>query len=402
MVDVDYLDEALVSNDSKIVLLVLDGVGGLPRDSDGKTELEAAETPNFDDLASEAETGLHVPVREGVIPGSGPGHLGLFGYDPIDYRVGRGVLSGLGIGFDLRDSDVAARGNFCTLDEDGIIQDRRAGRISTETNERLCEKLRQIELPGAQVFVETVKEHRFLLVLRGKSLGGNVKDTDPSRLEVPPKQPVARDDDSERTANLVSRFVDQATEILKEEAKANGVILRGFSKRPRWPNFRQRYRLNGACLANYPMYRGVSRLVGMNVLANGVSFSEKIDVVEDKWGDYDFFFLHEKQPDATGEDGDFDRKVSVIEEIDSHLPALRELDPDVLLVTGDHSTPAKMSYHSWHPVPTILASENCRPDPVEEFGERPCLDGGLGVRFPAKELMPLALAHARRLTKFGA
>jgi len=391
----------------KVVLLVLDGLGGLPLGPGGLTELESADTPNLDALAARSICGLQEPVGPGITPGSGPGHLGLFGYDPLKYQIGRGVLSALGIDFDLKEGDVAARGNFCTVDETGNVVDRRAGRIPSEKNERLCELLRQIELPGARLFVRTVKEYRLLLVLRAEGLGAEglgaeVSDTDPQETGVEPLEPKPLSKDSEETAQLVKRFLQQARDILADHRPANMVILRGFSKRPTWPLLSNVYSLRAAAIARYPMYRGVARLVGMKTLGPAESVEEEFDVLEKNWEDHDFFFVHVKRIDSAGEDGDFERKAALIEEADAQAPRLLELEPDVLVVTGDHSTPSKMKYHSWHPVPVMLWSEHCRPDRVQKFGERDCLSGGLGARIPAVDLMPLAMAHAGRLKKFGA
>ncbi len=399
--DHKLIQQLTVSNDSTIVLLVLDGVGGLRRKKGGRTTLEMADTPHLDELAEQAECGLQTPVGPGITPGSGPGHLGLFGYDPLEYRVGRGVLSALGIGFDLRDRDVAARGNFCTV-EDGVVTDRRAGRIDTSTNERLCEKLRTIEVPGVELHVEPVKEHRFLLVLRGDDLDGDVLDTDPHEVGREPHRPKGASPAAETTAEKVATFIERARERLADEHPANMILLRGFSKRPTWPTFQQSYGLDAACLANYPMYRGVSRLVGMQALEAGEAIDEKFQNAADRWAAHDFFFIHEKRTDSSGEDGDFDMKATVVEEVDARLPKLMDLEPDVLVVTGDHSTPAKMKKHSWHPVPVMVWGENTRADSVETFGERTCREGALGPQFPARDLMALALANAGRLTKFGA
>ena len=388
--------------DTKIVLLVMDGLGGLPKGLGYGTELETAKTPNLDDLARQSLCGLHQPVGTAVTPGSGPAHLALFGYDPLEYEVGRGVLSALGVGFDLKAGDVAARGNFCTVDEAGRVTDRRAGRIATEKNEALCETLRQIELTGVRLFVETVKEYRFLMVLRGEDLKGEIEDTDPQETGVQPLKPQARSPEAQQTADLVHRFVEAARENLADERPANMVLLRGFSQKPRWPQMGDVFGLRAAAIAGYPMYRGVGKLIGMQVLETGESLSEELDTLEKRWPDFDFFYAHVKKIDSAGEDGDFDHKVSLIEEVDRHLPRLLELKPDVLIVTGDHSTPSVLRSHSWHPVPVIFHSAYCRPDHVEHFGEHACTTGGLGPRFPAKDLMLLALANAGRLRKFGA
>jgi len=397
----ELIRELQQPGDGRIVLLVLDGLGGLPG-RDGHTALEAARTPNLDQLAANGLCGLHESVAPGVTPGSGPGHLALFGYDPIRYQVGRGVLSALGVDFELAPGDVAARGNFCTVDPEGRVTDRRAGRISTEKNSKLCDRLRGIHLPGVELFVQTVKEHRFLLVLRGDGLGAEVGDTDPEQTGRKPLRPEARSEKARRTAQLVSRFLEQAAGILVDHHPANMVLLRGFASRPSWPSLAEVCGVRAAAIASYPMYRGVARLVGMALLSSGATLREKLDTAREHWDRYDFFFLHVKHGDSAGEDGDFEAKVEVIEKVDRELPRLLALDPAVVVVTGDHSTPASLRYHSWHPVPVLFWSRRCRPDRVRQFGERACLSGGLGPRFPAPELMALALANAGRLGKFGA
>jgi 2,3-bisphosphoglycerate-independent phosphoglycerate mutase len=400
--DLDLIQSLVEKRDSKIVLLVLDGLGGLPMEVGGKTELEAADTPNLDRLARDGICGLQLPVGPGITPGSGPGHLGLFGYDPIRYQVGRGVLSALGIDFDLTPRDVAARGNFCTVDEAGRVVDRRAGRIPTERGAELCARLRGIELDGAELSVEPVKEYRFLLVLRGNGLSGDVGETDPLEVGEMPLDPEPVSSEADATAQLVRQFVDQARQILSDNEPANMVLLRGFSQIPDWPKFGDVFGLRAAAIAAYPMYRGVARLVGMDLLDPGHSVEDEFSAVEDHWDEYDFFFLHVKRIDSAGEDGDFERKVSLIEKADALVPRLTDLGPDVLVVSGDHSTPSLLKYHSWHPVPVLLWSEHCRQDGVEKFGERACMAGGLGPRIPSVDLMPLAMANARRLEKYGA
>jgi 2,3-bisphosphoglycerate-independent phosphoglycerate mutase len=388
--------------DTKIVLLVMDGLGGLPGGLGSGTELETARTPNLDDLAKHSLCGLQQPIDTGITPGSGPAHLALFGYDPNQYQVGRGVLSALGVNFDLRPGDVAARGNFCTVDEDGRVSDRRAGRIATRRNEELCQRLARIELENVAVFIETVKEYRFLLVLRGDGLSGDINDTDPQAVGARPLRPEARTPDAQKTADLIDAFVNAARDKLQGDHPANMVLLRGFSQRPQWPQMSEVFGLQAAAIAGYPMYRGVGRLVGMEILNTGDSLAEELETLDRHWRDYDFFYVHVKKIDSAGEDGDFDRKVALIEEVDKHLPRVLEMRPDVLVVTGDHSTPAALKSHSWHPVPVMLHSGFCRPDDVDHFGERDCITGGLGPRFPATHLVPLALANARRLKKFGA
>lgn len=399
--DENILHDLLLNNGSRIVMLVLDGLGGLPLQADGPTELEAASTPNLDRLAREGESGLHQPVRAGITPGSGPAHLSLFGYDPVTYQVGRGVLSALGIGFDLRPGDVAARGNFCTIDEEGRITDRRAGRLETEESRKLCEKLSKIDLSGVELFVETEKEYRFVLVLRGDELHAGLADTDPQTVGKPPLKAKPLTPEASATAALVDEFLSKARDILADHPVANMVLTRGFGQIPAWKSMRNRFGLKAAAVADYPMYRGVARLLGMEILGSRGGLEKNLDVLKENWEKFDFFFLHNKPTDSAGEDGDFKRKAILIEEVDDQIPKLMALKPDVLIVTGDHSTPALMKSHSWHPVPTLLWSPWCRPDRVVQFGERDCMAGGLGQRFASTELLPLALAHAGRLKKYG-
>lgn len=397
----DLMRRLHVRNSTKIVLLVADGLGGLAIEPGGKTELETARTPHLDSLAAGGVLGLSTPVLPGITPGSGPGHLGLFGYDPLEFQIGRGVLEGLGIDFDLGPNDVAIRGNFCTLDAQGNITDRRAGRIASDIGARLCAKLDQIKISGVEVFVRPVKEYRLVVIFRGEGLGGSVEDTDPQKTGVPPNEPVARDSASQRTAEIAKAFLKQAREVLKGDAPANFFTMRGIDKRPQIPTFEEVYGLRAAAIAVYPMYRGLARLVSMQVLDAGQTLADQCARLEQAWNDFDFFFVHFKYTDSTGEDGNFAAKVERIEQLDAAIPRITALSPDVLIVTGDHSTPSKMRSHSWHPVPVLLAADNCRADASTTFGEAQCLSGGLG-QFQAKHLMSLALAHAGRLEKFGA
>ncbi|MCR4405895.1 MAG: 2,3-bisphosphoglycerate-independent phosphoglycerate mutase [Anaerolineae bacterium] len=401
MHDFELMRELHVSGQGKILLLVMDGLGGLPLEPGGPTELEAAHTPNLDALARESICGLSLPVGPGITPGSGPGHLALFGYDPFRYEIGRGVLEACGIGFPLEKDDLAARGNFCTVDAEGRIVDRRAGRIPTEKCVELVAMLRQITLPGVEVFVEPVQDYRFVLVLRGPGLVAELSETDPQQLGVPPLPVKALSPPAEATAALVNEWIAQARQILADQHPANMVLLRGLSKEPGLPQMGDIYGLRLAAIATYPMYRGVAKLVGMDVLPTGDSIEDEIATLKEHWEEYDFFYFHVKKTDSAGEDGDFARKVSIIEHVDEVLPEILALKPAVVIVTGDHSTPALLKSHSWHPVPTLLWSPYCRADEVTQFGERACMRGGLGT-FPATDLLPLAMANALRLTKYGA
>jgi 2,3-bisphosphoglycerate-independent phosphoglycerate mutase len=395
----------LLQDGGKIVLFVWDGLGGITSGPNGETELQAARTPNADRLAREGVCGRLEPVYPGVTPGSGPGHLGLFGYDPVEYQIGRGALEAAGVGFDLQPGDVAARLNFCTLDAEGNVADRRAGRIPNEESKPIVEKLAAevTEVDGVKVLWSPVKEHRALLVLRGEGLGDGVDDTDPQRTGVPPLEPETTDaaPESERTAEVAAKVIARAREVLADEPKANGILARGFANRPQWPSMAERFGVKAAVAAGTPMYRGVAKLVGMEELPACNEVEKDVRSVADAWDAYDYFFLHYKHTDKAGEDGDFDAKVHYIEEADAALPAVEALGPDVLVVTADHSTPSALKAHSWHPVPALLWSKTVRRDAVERFDEVACIGGGLGLR-PSTHLMPLALAHAERLAKFGA
>jgi 2,3-bisphosphoglycerate-independent phosphoglycerate mutase len=397
----DLIRPLVVANDTKIVLLSLDGLGGLPRPETGRSELETARLPHLTRLASEAACGLVRHVAPGITPGSGPGHLGLFGYDALRFQVGRGVLEALGIEFDLRAGDVAARGNFCTVDAHGLITDRRAGRISTDLCVRLTDRLRTIRVPGVEVLVEPVKEHRFVLVLRGPGLSGRLSETDPQLLGKPPLSVHGQDAEAAPTAARVNEFITQAARLLADAAPANMILLRGFDQLPALPRFPEVFGLRAAAIAAYPMYRGLAKLVGMDVLKTGATYADEIATMREHWGAYDFFFVHYKDTDKAGEDGDFDAKVAALERFDGFLPEVRALGPDVLVISGDHATPSVLAAHGWQPVPALLWSRYCGADPVTAFTERACATGTLGT-LPAHHLMPLVMANALRLTKFGA
>ncbi len=392
----------ITKSDKKIVLLVADGLGGLPRPTDGKTELEVARTPNLDSLVRKGITGLIEPIEAGIAPGSGPAHLALFGYDPLKYELGRGVLEVLGLGMELKDGDIAIRGNFATI-RDGKIVDRRAGRISTEENRRLIsilkDRIKKVE--DVDVIWESGLEHRFALILRGEGLGDMVNDTDPQKEGLPPLPPEGKDGPSRKTARILRQIVDKAADILKEEEKANSILLRGISRKPEIPSFEERYGLKSLGLANYPMYKGLARLVGMDVPELGYEFESLIQYYEEHFEEYDFFFIHYKWTDKAGEDGDFNKKVKYIEELDGYIPRIMEKNPHVFIFTGDHSTPAMWKGHSWHPVPILIVAENAGVDDACRLTEREARRGYLGLR-KSKEIMQIALALSGRLKKFGA
>jgi 2,3-bisphosphoglycerate-independent phosphoglycerate mutase len=395
-------DLVLRDQDTRILLVVLDGLGGLPDPSSGRTELEAARTPNLDALAERGSLGMLVPVAPGVTPGSGPGHLALFGYDPTEHIVGRGALSALGVGFELKPGDVAVRLNLATLDQAERITDRRAGRPSDEEGRRVVAKVAEaVDLKGAATFsLIHEKEHRAVLILRGADLGAGVADTDPQETGVTPLEPTALEPGSERTARVVGEFLRQARDVLRSEPKISGFLARGFARYDGFPSIGDRFGLDGIAVAKYPMYRGVARLVGMTVPGSPGTDLEAVELLEREFGKTALSFIHFKAPDARGEDKDFDAKVAAIEAVDALMSRLVALNPDVMAVTGDHSTPASMGVHSWHHVPVVLASKWARPT-ASSFSEANCRLGDLGV-LESRHLMSLMLAHAGRLQKFGA
>lgn len=402
---IDLLARLAVENDNRIVLLVLDGVGDIRSTEQPATALDRAELPNMDALARTSALGRIVPVATGITPGSGPGHLSLFGYDPTepDADIGRGVLEALGLGLKMGPDDLAARGNFATVDANGNLTDRRAGRIPTSECERLVEAI-QVELgsfDGAEVEVFAGEEHRFVLILRGVGYSAEVDDTDPQKIGVPPLVPHPRTPAAEPTATLLAEIIVRMNAVIADEPKANTVLLRGVSQPPHLPQFADLYHLRAGAFAGYPLYRGVAGACGMEVVACGKYFHEIVPTVRENWSRFDFFFLHVKQTDKAGEDGNLKAKVEVLEQVDAVLPELLALEPSVLAITGDHSTPAPLASHSWHPVPLLVHSAVCFSDDCQEFTEAAATQGHLGT-FPARELMGLLLANAGRLAKFGA
>jgi 2,3-bisphosphoglycerate-independent phosphoglycerate mutase len=397
----DVLRSLAIQTDSRLILVVIDGLGGLP--VRGKTELEAAKTPNLDRLASKSICGLIDPISYGITPGSGPSHLALFGYDPLQYEIGRGVMEALGSDIPLTQDDLAARGNFATINEQGMIVDRRAGRIPTEKNREICgflgNEIKEIE--GVRISIYPGKEHRFVLVFRGEGLKDDLTDADPQKDGLKAKGTEGFSQEARRAAEVVNLYLKKANEALESFHPANTILLRGFSKIPHIPTMSDRFRLRPAAIATYPMYRGLARLVGMEILETGETLREEGETLKKYFDRYDFFYIHFKKTDSAGEDGNFKLKVKVLEEIDRVIPSILKLKPDVLAVTGDHSTPSLLKGHSWHPSPILLYSKYIRPDGIRRFTERHCQRGQLG-RFAAKDVIPLMLANGLRLKKFGA
>ena len=389
-----------IETPSKIVLLVLDGLGGLP--INGQTALQAANTPHLDTLAAQSVCGLTDPVFMGITPGSGPAHLSLFGYDPTKYILGRGILEAMGVGVDVGADDLVARGNFATL-KNGLITDRRAGRIPSLKNAALCEKINQELGPieDTEVTLFPGKEHRFVVRFRGKGLSASLTDADPQKSNKPPMYTKALKEEAGQTAAVVNVFINKTTELLQDSPGANTVLLRGFSKLPSLPTMDKLFRLKPAAVAHYPMYRGLARLVGMEVADVGPTIEDIFLTAEKIYADFNFFYLHVKKPDEAGEDGCYEEKIRAISEADAFIPRLLALEPDVLAVTSDHSTPCLLKSHSWHPNPFLLHARTAQHDRVSVFSEIACVSGYLG-RFPALHVMTLLLAHAEKLKKYGA
>ncbi len=391
--------------DTKLLLLVLDGLGDIATsDSNFLTPLEAARTPNFDALATASAMGRMMPVCPGITPGSGPGHLGLFGYDPLEHEVGRGVIEALGLGIDLKPGDLAARANFCTLDSKGIVTDRRAGRIPTEVNEKLCEKLRKIKKIGStEVIIRPGKSHRFVVVFRGKGIEGPLTDSDPHHEGAPIQrvQAASKSTKAKTAAKIVNEFYGKARPLIADEHPANGFLLRGIAHLPEIPTFKERFELNAAAIAVYPMYKGLAQLIGMKKLEATNTTTEEFEKYLTEYDNFNYFFIHVKGTDMAGEDGDFDRKVAVIEEVDQALPILLKKKPTVLAVTGDHSTPVPMKSHSWHPQPVLIHGPVSGSDKLDRFTETNANRGSLGT-FESKHLIHLMMANARLFDKFGA
>jgi 2,3-bisphosphoglycerate-independent phosphoglycerate mutase len=385
---------------SRIILLVMDGVGGLP--IEGKTALESAHTPNLDNLASKGVCGLSDPVSMGITPGSGPAHLSLFGYDPLKHMLGRGILEALGVGVEVGKNDVVARGNFATHDQD-IIKDRRAGRIPTEENEKLCEKINAFlkTREGPSITLYPGKEHRFVVKFSGENLSDALTDADPQKENKRRAYAQPLDKGAQHAAKLVNSFLDDLTDFLKDSSPVNTVLLRGFSECPSIPSMQELYKIKPVALANYPMYKGLAKLVGMEIVEVGPAIADLFDTLDKIYSQFNFFYIHVKKTDAAGEDGNFDAKKAAIEETDRQIPRLIEKNSEVLVVTSDHSTPCLLKSHSWHPNPFLLHAATAMPDSVTRFAERACSQGYLG-RFQAIHAMPLMLAHAGKLKKYGA
>ena len=398
------LPEIIQKNDKKILLLVIDGLGGLPNPATGKTELETANIPNLNYFAKIGSCGLLTPVLPGITPGSGPGHIALFGYDPVEIQIGRGILECLGIGLEVKKGEIAIRGNFATIDERKIVIDRRAERIPTEENEKIVNLISENikEIKGVKIKIKTVKEHRCAIILSGENLSCDITENDPGKEGLPLKNIEPLSEKGKFTSEVLNEFEERVISLLKNlNSKAKCLLLRGFSTYPDIQTFQERYKLKACCIATYPMYKGISKLVGMEVINCGEKIEDEIEALKNFYNDYDFFFLHIKKTDSFGEDGNFEGKVKILEEIDRKIEAIKNMNFEAMAITGDHSTPSILKSHSWHPVPVVVISPNTLPDNVERFTERECSKGILGNIY-SKNLMYILLACSLKLSKFGA
>ena len=399
MLDIKDFQTLTRYTDSKILMLVIDGLGGLPHLQSAKTELESANIPNLDKLTHESTTGVAIPIQHGITPGSGPGHMSLFGYNPIKYVIGRGVLEAVGSGIKLANKDIAIRGNFCTINNQGMITDRRAGRISDNNATKLIKRLSQIKIDGIDITIKHLKSHRFVLVLRGPDLNTDITPTDPLLNNLPINHANANSPKSKKTATLINKFTKLSLDILKNEPLANAIVLRGFSQKPSIPNIGHTFHLNPIGISLYPAYRGIADILGMKVTDQGENFSDLIKVVRNNFNDFNFFYLHYKDTDSAGEDGDFDKKVFSLEKLDTFIPELQSIGFDVITIAGDHSTPSVLSSHSWHPVPVLINSNIPTSDKSRHFTELECKNGDIGQIY-STDIMPITLAHANKLIKF--
>lgn len=398
------LPEIVKKNENKILLVVMDGLGGLPDPNTGKTELESAKKPNLDSFAKSGMCGLSIPVLPGITPGSGPAHISLFGYDPIQHQIGRGVLEVCGIGMEMNKNDIAIRGNFATIDKNRNVIDRRAGRIPTEENKKIVEILSSKikEISGVKIIIQTVKEHRLAILLRGENLSPFVTENDPQKEGLPLKEIVPIKEEAVFTAKILNEFLKQVEQTLSDiDTKAKTILLRGFSGIPEIETFEKRYLLKPVCIASYPMYKGLSKIVGMDVINGLETIDDQLKALNDVYNDYDFFYLHYKKTDSSGEDGNFSKKIAAIEEFDEKISKIKNLKFEVICITGDHSTPCLLKGHSWHPVPVVIVSKNSIPDDVDCFTEKACAKGMLGTIY-AKDIMLILMANALKLEKFGA
>ena len=402
----ELMKKITIKNEKKIVMLVIDGLGGIPHPDTNLTELQTAKLNNINKLANISRCGLTIPVAYGITPGSGPSHLSLFGYDPLKYEIGRGILEALGIGLEITENDIACRANYAKLDySKNIIIDRRAGRIPTTKNIELCKLLQENikKIDDTEIIIKPGKGHRFVIVFRGKNLSEKITENDPQKDNFAPKPilPITKDTETERTAKLINIFIEKVKQLIKGEPDANYVLLRGFSKYPDIPSMQDIYKLNPAAIATYTMYKGLAQLVGMKILDTGETLADEINTLTKEYKNYDFFYVHVKETDAYGEDGNFEGKVKKLEEVDKYIPDILALNPDVFIITGDHSTPAVLKGHSWHNVPFLLYSPKYKVSGINSFNEIECLKGDYGI-FHASDIITLALANTFKLNKYGA
>ena len=404
----------------KVVLVIIDGLGDRPiSELKDQTPLEAANTPNLDYFATNGITGIMNAIDVGIRPGSDTSHLAIFGYDPETHYTGRGIFEAAGIGMELKKGDIALRGNFATVTEDLIIVDRRAGRI--ENVSKLADALNGMKIDGVRFFVKAGVMHRAGVVLRGSNLSHMVSDNDPHEVGVKVKQVKALDNTEEAkfTASVINKFLEEAHKILKEHEvnkkrrkerllEANYILLRGASKLTHFEPFEKKYKLKACCIAGAGLYKGIAKVLGMDVLqvkgATGTANTDinaKFIAAKKALAKYDFVFVHIKYADNYAEDGNVFGKLKFIEKIDDALIHLIGIKDTLIVITADHSTPCKLKAHSGDPVPIVMFGEGVRTDKVKEFNERSCMQGGLG-RIKGKDLMNEILNLIGKAKLYGA
>ncbi len=398
----------------KIVFIVFDGLADRPiKELGNKTPLEVANKPNLDELAKRGVNGLLDIISPGKRIGSDVAHLSILGYDPYKYYTGRGPLEASGIGLELDSNDVAFRANFATVSEDFTVIDRRAGRIKEGTKE-LEKAINEIDIGVDFIFKASVA-HRGALVLKGKGLSDKVSDTDPHEVgvKVMEAKPLENTKEAKRTAEIINEFTKKVHEVLNNHRvnverakrglpKANIVLLRGAGRTPKLEPFEKRYGIKGACIAKTAIIKGIARLLGMEVIDSKEDFLERGKQIFEALNRNDFVLLNIKEPDEAGHDGNYEKKIKIIEEADKMIGMFLDyVEENYLVVLSDHTTPVSFRDHTGDEVPVLIAGPEVRSDDVTTFSERSVYKGYLN-RIRALDLMTYMLNLTNRLEKYGA
>ena len=404
----------------KTFFVICDGLGDRPIPKLGrKTPLEYAKTPNLDAIARRGIIGAMNTIDIGVRPGSDTAHMAIFGYDPHVYYTGRGPFETAGLRMEHKDGDICFRVNMGTVDDTLHIIDRRAGRIGDTS--AFARELNGMKIDGVEFFVKAGTGYRMGMIMRGKKLSTHITDIDPGHVGKGVRMCEATDDTSEakRTAKILNTFVSRAHKLLKRMPvnidrqknglpQANYLLVRGAGVYPKLPRFFDKYGLRAACFAGAGLYKGIARLIGMDVVhvpgATGKPDSNiraKVETAIKHRKDYDFFFIHFKGADSCGEDGDVEGKIAYIEKIDDAVAPLLKLKNSLVVITADHSTPCTIKSHSADDVPIVIMGDEVRDDDVHEFSERTCAKGRMG-HIKGMHVMPIILDLMGIAEKFGA